>query len=154
DAITAFQNALRCDPKFVDAYMELARAYRLSGDLAAMAAAVATGLTIAPTHPTFLLMSAEIDFSRGALESAWRNYRQRFHPLEHPITAKAYPLPHWDGGTLAGKSVLIWTEQAPGDEIMYASMFADVIAAAGRCVIQCSPRVSALFRRSFPGVEI
>jgi hypothetical protein len=55
---------------------------------------------------------------------------------------------------LTGKSILIWTEQGLGDEILFASMLPDVIARAGRCIIECSPRMAPVFARSFPAAQV
>ena len=38
-----------------------------------------------------------------------------------------------------------------GDEIMFASMFPEVLVQAGECLVECDPRLRRLFTRSFPG---
>jgi hypothetical protein len=45
-------------------------------------------------------------------------------------------------------------EQGLGDEIMFASCYPDAIERAGHAVIECEPRLAALFARSFPGVPV
>jgi tetratricopeptide (TPR) repeat protein len=154
EAAEAFRAALRTDPRQIDSYVELARALRTLGDIDGVAATLAAGLAIAPNHPTLRVFAAEVEFSRGQLRDAWQNYRYRFQSIENRVTAKNYALPQWEGSDLSGKSILIWTEQAPGDEIMYANMIPDIVAVAKRCVIQCSPRLASLFRRSFPQAEV
>ncbi|HET9729803.1 MAG TPA: tetratricopeptide repeat protein, partial [Acidimicrobiia bacterium] len=46
--------------------------------------------------------------------------------------------------------VLVYREQGIGDEIMFASCYPDIIAAAREVVVECAPRLTALFARSFP----
>jgi tetratricopeptide (TPR) repeat protein len=56
--------------------------------------------------------------------------------------------PEWDG--TPGKRLIISGEQGIGDEIMYASVFNDVLADNPHVVIECMPRLEKLFKRSFP----
>ncbi len=50
--------------------------------------------------------------------------------------------------------VLTYREQGVGDEIMFASCYPDLIAAAREVVIETDARVVDLFARSFPGAEV
>ena len=43
----------------------------------------------------------------------------------------------------------MYGEQGLGDEIMFASCVPELMARVGRCVIECSPKLEKLFRRSF-----
>ncbi|MEO8442715.1 MAG: hypothetical protein ABI547_09525, partial [Betaproteobacteria bacterium] len=60
----------------------------------------------------------------------------------------------WDGGEAAGKTLLVYAEQGLGDEIMFASCIPDVVAAGTHAVIECSPKLEGLFRRSFPHTTV
>ena len=62
----------------------------------------------------------------------------------------AYSAPRWRGESLAGKTLFITREQGLGDEIMFASLFGELIHAARHCVIECDPRLARLYARSFP----
>lgn len=61
--------------------------------------------------------------------------------------------PRWNPTTDEGETVVIYGEQGIGDEIMYAAMLNEAIAAAEergtRVIIECDGRVEALFKRSF-----
>ncbi len=59
-------------------------------------------------------------------------------------------LPKWDG--LPGRTVICYGEQGVGDEIMFASMLPDLLRDC-RVIIDCDPRLQAMFRRSFPDAE-
>jgi tetratricopeptide (TPR) repeat protein len=50
--------------------------------------------------------------------------------------------------------VMVYREQGVGDEIMLASMYPDLIAAAREVVIECDSRLVTLFARSFPDAEV
>jgi hypothetical protein len=84
------------------------------------------------------------DYQRG-----WEGYEARKRARCN-FLPRAFPAPEWQGQDITEKSLLVYGEQGLGDEIMFASCLPDVIARAQRCVIDCSPKLEKLFRRSFP----
>lgn len=84
----------------------------------------------------------------GDFESGWRDYEAR-KSTRCNYVQRTMPWPEWDGGDLHGKKIYVHTEQGLGDEIMFASCLPDVVAAAGRCVIECNPKLLKIFARSF-----
>ncbi len=154
EAGQCFETAIRLDPRTLDARVELARTKRFGADAASLLAAAEAGLQVAPAHPLLHVMKAEALFALDRLKEAWADFRYRFQSPENTVQGKRYAVPPWQGEPLAGRTILIWTEQAPGDEIMYASMLPDVLGAARRCIVQCSARLAPLFRRSFPQADV
>jgi tetratricopeptide (TPR) repeat protein len=65
---------------------------------------------------------------------------------------KYRPMPFrpWDGRIARDDTLLVLADEGLGDEIMYASCLRDAMARVGRCILECEPRLEALFRRSFP----
>lgn len=90
---------------------------------------------------------------KARFAEAWPDYEARRHTRSNFIS-RPYRFAQWQGQPLAGKTLLIYAEQGLGDEIMFASCFDEVIAQAGRCIIECSPRLEALFGRSFPAAVV
>jgi tetratricopeptide (TPR) repeat protein len=84
----------------------------------------------------------------GQFREGWDDYEKRF--MADPGTARDFGLPPWKGEPLADKTILVYAEQGIGDEIMFASCLSDLIAVAGRVIVECSDRLQAVFRRSFP----
>ncbi len=88
----------------------------------------------------------------GKYDEGWREYDWRWrrpHWQRRP-----FPQPPWAGEDLAGKTVLAWGDEGPGDEILFASLLPELIAAAGTCVVECAPRLTEMYRRAFPEAEI
>jgi hypothetical protein len=83
---------------------------------------------------------------------AWDDYEARLASAVLP--PRRFGFPRWDGGELAGKTLLILAEQGLGDEIMFASCFAEVIARAQHCVIDCAAKLAPVFQRSFPQATV
>ena len=71
------------------------------------------------------------------------NSRRRVQYRDEPV---------WDG--TPGKRLVIYGEQGLGDEISFASMVPDAIAAARSVVIDCTEKLAGLFRRSFPAATV
>jgi tetratricopeptide (TPR) repeat protein len=83
------------------------------------------------------------DFARG-----WTDYDLRLLSIDQPRRPAVYP--RWDGGDLSQRRILVYAEQGLGDEIMFSSCLPQVIAASCHSVVECSPKLERLFRRSFP----
>jgi tetratricopeptide (TPR) repeat protein len=102
---------------------------------------------------------AELDWARSLCALAGGDFAQGWPLFEARLRRRVesprrpYRYAAWDGGRVAG-SLLIMGEQGLGDEIMFASCYPDAIERAGRAVIECEPRLAALFERSFPGVPV
>ncbi len=110
-----------------------------------------------PQSPQARLNRAVLHLLTGNLKDGWRDYAARLK-----ISGKApvcdHGLPRWDGGTLRGKRLLVTAEQGVGDQIMFASIFGDLIARAktegGSVIVECEPRLVSLFARSFPDARV
>jgi len=89
----------------------------------------------------------------GRFERGWEDYEARRYVRSNYV-ARTLPYPEWAGQDLSGKTLLVCGEQGIGDEIMFASCLGEVVARASRCVIDCSPRLETLFRRSFPSALV
>lgn len=88
---------------------------------------------------------------RGELEAGWDNYERGYGILQRERID--YGVPLWRGEH--GARLVIHGEQGIGDEIMYASCIGDVLDTLPEAVmLDCDPRLAALFRRSFGGIQV
>lgn len=88
------------------------------------------------------------------IPKGWDAYAQR-HEWGLALTCHGQvSAPFWSGENLKGKSLLVWTEQGPGDEILLGSMLGELNAHDADITIACSPRIAPLFLRSFPSFRI
>ena len=88
----------------------------------------------------------------GDFANGWPDYETRL--MSEDLPRRSFVRPRWEGLGLAGRTLLVHGEQGLGDEIMFASCLPDVMAVAGHCVIECSPKLEGIFRRSFPGALV
>lgn len=154
EAETSYRVALRFTPNFLPALMSLAALLCDIGQTdegrKLFADAKALGMDKALFDQAYTL----VDLRTGNLREGFAAYESRFHPSRHALPLRPFTAPRWQGEDLAGRDILIWTEQGLGDEIISASMFPAVIAAARSCTIECTPRAAPLFARSFPGAKV
>jgi len=152
DAEHLHRVALEIAPDFTEALYNLGTAVDLQGrpDEAARYYAEAVRRRPDLAGPTFNL--GRIMLARGDLERGWEAEERRFaageaKPDRHP------PVPRWNGGKLDGR-LLIWREQGVGDEILHASLYAEVAARLSRPpLVETDRRLVSLFQRSFPMLE-
>lgn len=90
----------------------------------------------------------QLDLLEGRWQAGWANYGARFGANASPY--RPMPFKPWDGQARPDSTLLILADQGIGDEIMFASCFAEAIAANATTLIECEPRLLQLFRRSFP----
>ncbi len=98
-----------------------------------------------------------LNLSIGQLREGWRDFEYRFSATPKQVDY-THGLRRWDGNHLRNCSLLVTAEQGIGDQIIFASCFPDLLAAAeannGIIIIECEPRLVALFDRSFPSAAV
>lgn len=152
EAVTTFERVLTVQPDNALAHNNLANVRVLQDRIAEARAGFERALAIEPeyveAHWNYALaLLLDGDFERG-----WREYEWRWR--RDSVLPRPFSWPRWDGSPLTGGTLLVYAEQGIGDEIMFASCLPDVLARAGRVVIDCDPRLAPLFKRSFPGATV
>ncbi len=160
-ALTFFDEAVRLEPRFAAA---LYNRGDVRFDLGKLAYAEAD-FDAAARHATSPGQTAVIAFARallslhrGELGAGWDAYEARLSP-DHP-SAPIFQAPGeaWAPETLLEAAhLLVVGEQGLGDEIMFAGLLGDVMAAlgpAGRLTLAVEPRLVQLLQRSFPAATV
>ncbi len=109
-------------------------------------------LALQPDFPLARFHRALARLLIGDYANGWPDYEMRLISEDNPRRPYAYA--RWDGSALAGRTILVYSEQGLGDEIMFASCLPQIVDAAGRCIVECSTKLEALFRRSFPRARV
>jgi tetratricopeptide (TPR) repeat protein len=89
----------------------------------------------------------QLDLSLCRWQEGWFNYSSRF--AARAATYRPTPFKPWDGSAAPADVLLILADEGIGDEILYASCFADAARLVRHLVIECEPRLEGLFKRSF-----
>lgn len=153
-ATGAYRDALALNPRDGRILSNLGVALQQRGQLGEAARHLEAAVAAAPSLPEAHKNLAMLHLLRGDLAAGFEGYEWRWREAGRINRARPFTQPAWDGAPLAGKTLLAWGEQAVGEEIMFASVLPDVIAAAEHCVVECEPRLVPLFARSFPEAEV
>lgn len=151
DAARLYRAALGRAPTCAAAHHNLGTVWQTQGHLDAALACYEAVLQSVPDDPEAQWNRALIWLAQGNLRQGWPAYEWRWRTSQAP---RAFPLPRWRGASLAGRRLLITAEQGLGDDILSASCPPDLLTMAGHCVVECDPRLAALFARSFPAATI
>jgi Flp pilus assembly protein TadD len=151
-ALAAVERALALgheDTETLTAYgVALQEVGRLDDALAAYEAARA----LDPRHVGARFHRAIALLTLGRFAEGWPDYELRLLSEDRP--RRNFPFPQWKGESLTGKTILVYGEQGIGDEILFASCLPELVSATRHCVIECAPKLAAIFRRSFPAAKV
>ena len=152
-AAAYYRAALAGNPGYAPALANLADLLTDAGDYDRARTLYGQALKAHPGNAQARLNRAVLHLLTGNLKEGWRDYAARLEmPGKVPATEQRFAA--WNGGTLKKTRLLIRAEQGVGDQIMFASLFAEVAKQAetegGSVLIECEPRLVPLFARSFP----
>jgi tetratricopeptide (TPR) repeat protein len=105
-------------------------------------------LELDPDNDTMHAYRGYVLLAAGRISEAWDEWD---HGIKGGPRGKERQtnVPRWTREDKDSR-VLVYREQGVGDELMLASCYPDIIAAAQEVIIECDPRLEALFARSFP----
>jgi tetratricopeptide (TPR) repeat protein len=152
EALSCFDRTLALAPAHTEAWWYRGRALQDLRRFDEAGASLEQALAIKPDYHEVRLTLAFLRLLRGDFAAGWRDYHARYGTAESPL--RDFPCPDWDGGALAGRTLLVYAEQGLGDEILFASCLPDLIAQAQHVVVDCEPRLAKLFARSFPQATV
>jgi tetratricopeptide (TPR) repeat protein len=164
DSATAqifYEEALRLQPDFAKARYNLGNTRLVQGDAETALACcnAALGMSVTEDERQMMLMSkATILMTLGRIVEGWECYESRLHHQFDDALFFLIDRPQWKpGDALAGKSLLVVAEQGLGDEVLFANVLEDLIAAvgpSGKVTLAVEPRLVTLFQRSYPNVRV
>lgn len=151
-ALQPAQKATQLAPQNPDYLTNLGLVYQDLGALDEAERCFTNALQVSPNQLDARFQLAVLNLLRGRFERGWPDYELRLKKYDPPVRTSPYP--RWMGQRTGGESVLIYAEQGIGDEIMFASCMNDAMDRADKCILECSPKLAPLFRRSFPNAVV
>ncbi len=109
---------------------------------------------LSPNAPSSHRALCHSGFRIGNFDDAFNALEWHNHPSEPGSVFMPYNIEKWRGQDLTGKTILIGAEQGIGDEILFSSLYADLIREAGHVIIGCDARLVPLFQNSFDQATI
>ena len=152
-----YREALRLQPNLVAALGNLADLLADRAEFDTALKLYDRALKLEPENAQARLNRAVLHLLKGNLKDGWRDYAARAK-VPNKVPVGDHRLARWNGGPLRNVRLLVTAEQGIGDQIMFASVLPDLIAnaseAGGSILLECEPRLVALFARSFPRAAV
>ena len=144
EAIAAYRRALELKPDLAGGWYNLGKALSEDGRAQEAIAAFDRALAIAPDHGMAhwnrgLALLAAGDYARG-----WEEFEWRWRAADLKLKERAFPFPIWNGEPLAGRTILVYTEDGLGDTFLFARYLPLLAARGGRIVLECQPSLTRL----------
>ena len=146
-----FRQALTLKPSNSVVLTNLANSYSVQGRYAEALPLWNKALKIQPSNAQARMNRGLATLGLGHFETAWDDYEDRFHE-DNFIPERFKDIAKWPGPGQEAAPVLIWAEQGIGDEIMFASMFAELANLKEKFAAECNPRLIETFKESFPHI--
>jgi len=152
----AYERALSIDPTATLAHQNLGTLLFNIGKIAPAQTHFEAVLAVQPAQAEARAKYASTLLAQARYDEGWREHEWRHHSnsLAAHYRPRLVPFPKWDGSPLTDKTLLIHPEQGIGEELLFASCYSDAIACAARTIIECDPRLTGLFARSFPAAQV
>jgi len=154
EAIAAYDRALAIDPRKPACWYNRGNALTGTTRFADAIASYDEALRLRPDYIEAVYSKSMALLLNGDLAQGWDLYEARWRSRLSSSTPRFATLPQWEGQPLEGKRLLVWGEQGIGDEILFAGIYREVAAMAGRCLIECTAKLLPLIARSVPGASL
>jgi tetratricopeptide (TPR) repeat protein len=134
DAMAFCRQSLEGRPDNADVLTNLAVCQQFSGRYEEALENCARACAIDPDHREARFDLSLLQLLRGDYERGWRNYEHRWRLLE--VIKPRFSQPEWTGEDLAGRTILLQTEQGIGDMIQCLRYVGAVAARGGRILLR------------------
>lgn len=154
EAIVILEKAIAEKPNYAEAHNNLGIALQKNGN---RPDAIKHYREAIKHKPDYVDAVFNLSFSlllEGNLKEGLEYYEWRWRDPKNRSRWRDFPQPLWDGSDISGKRLLVWGEQGIGDEIVYASLYRELIARGADCIFECQERLVPLFQRSFPEAQV
>ncbi len=148
EAAAAHEQALRLAPADQTLIFNAAITFRQSGAFTDALALLERAAALAPATADLIWERALARLQIGDYDGGLRDYEARFGIASY--RNRILHGPRWDGGDLAGRTLLITVEQGFGDALLAARYVPLVAERGGRIILECHPEL----RRILAGLPV
>ena len=148
DALACSQLAIEQNPASEIGYYNLGLCHMALGQFQQAVQQLEKTIQINPQHSGAHINLAHIMLKLGHFSAGWKHNEWRFAD-QRKVRRLDSPVTPWQGQALAGKRILLWSDQGLGDQIMYSSLLPRLTTLGAIVSVFADPRLELLFQRSF-----
>ena len=153
EAITILKKATEINTKFAMSFANLGIAYRYDSQYDHAEASYQKAIQSDPDFYDAYFNLGQIQLLQNKFQKGWQNYEYRWYKKEKAPKKINFTKPYWNG-ELNGKRILIWGEQGIGEQILFTSVFKDIINNFEKILLLIDDRLCKIFRENFPNIEV
>jgi tetratricopeptide (TPR) repeat protein len=143
EAIVCYRQALAFSPDLAEAYHNLGGVFHAQGRLDDAADAYRAAMQRRPDYADARFGLGVTQLMQGDWLGGWREYEWRWRTAR--FTVPSYALGRgWDGGDLAGRTIVLYAEQGLGDTLQFVRYVPLVQQRGGRVLIHCQDCLAPL----------
>jgi hypothetical protein len=153
-AIEDYRRAIALKPDFAKAQVNLGSVLEREARREEALSCYEAAITLEPGYAEAQWNRALVLLAQGNFREGWQAYEWRWQIPASAGERRGFSQPLWDGGDLAGRTLLIHGEQGFGDQIQFARYVPLTASRGGAVIFECAPALARLFSGLAPGIRI
>jgi len=145
EAVAIYRASIAADPTYFDPYHNLGHAYNELAWPQDAEACFRKGIELRPDDFNPHMSLGMTLIAQGRYPVGWREYQWRLHDKVQ-LPPRGFTQPAWQGESLAGKRLLLCSEQGAGDAIMFIRYLPLLLAQGASVIVECLPPLCRLFQ--------
>jgi len=161
EAIASLDRAIALDPARAESWCNRGNAYRDLHRFEESLSDYGRAIALRDDYPEAVFNRSILHLLRGDFAQGWREYEQRWRfdkfiarssgSVPQAVIARLRLAP--ERADFAGRRCLVVGEQGVGDQVMFASLLAELRRDAAAATCLCTGKLLGLFARSFPDIR-
>lgn len=152
EALASYQHAVHLDNTLAEPFNGIGIIWHKQGDYALASEYFREAIALQPDFAEAHLNLSYAVLLQGELTEGWHEYEWRLQTNQVKDLVASMNIARWHGESLAGKRLLVSSEQGIGDEIMFAGLYEELGELAESVTISCDKRLIPLFERSLHNI--
>lgn len=147
EALAAYDRALAVRPSHADALNNRGQALRELMRYDEALASYDAAIAVAPRHAMAHCNAAALRLLLGDFRRGWADYEWRWQKASVVRFDRKFPQPLWRGEPVAGRTILLHSEQGLGDTIQFCRYVPLAAARGARVIFEVEPPLFGLMSR-------
>lgn len=154
DALSSYRRALELRPDYAETHNGMGQALMSLRLLEEAEAHFNEAIRLRPHYADAHFSRSTLWLLRGEFTRGWEEYEWRWEAQKRFFPRPTFAQPQWDGGTVQGRSILLYSEQGFGDTLQFIRYIPMVSQAGGDVVVGCQPELKRLLKSTFETIHV